>query len=200
MKRIMPCGTTPSNFHKNKNNASTAGRRFLTFLLASPLLSPSSSQLFASACNFYYGMSCQGGYPYTATTTLTIRSSGSYEAIVTYHWTKANTPLGSISLNGEETLDDVTYEFYELDEYYAGATVTWGSGSGCEGSTSDSFSLITFSGSSCNIEDDVTPPDYLLENGITSNPRGDEGGISTAVPTMTATEVREGIVIFSALS
>ncbi len=182
--------TTSSN---NRNNAHYARRR--RRLLALQLLlshgTHSNKMGVASACKFYYSMSCQGGYPYKATNTLTIKSSGSYEATVTYHWTKANTQLGTISLNDQQTLDDQTYKFFELGEYYAGATIEWGSGSGCEGSSGDSYSLITFSGSSCDMIDRVTPPDDLLEDGMTLAPGGSSGTGGTAEPTSGGTQVSE---------
>lgn len=189
-RSLLPAISSATTSSNNRNNAHYARRR--RRLLALQLLlshgTHSNKMGVASACNFYYSMSCQGGYPYTATNTLTIESPGSYEATVTYHWTKANTQLGSISLNDQQTLDGVTYEFFELGEYYAGATVEWGSGSGCEGSSSDSYSLITFSGSSCNMKDGVTPPDYLLENGMTSAPGGSSGTGGTAEPTSGGTQ------------
>ena len=186
--------TTPSFSSNNNNNAHFARRRRRRRLLALQLLLSHSNKMgVTSACEFSYSMSCEGGYPYKAINTLTIESAGSYEATVTYHWTKANTPLGSISLDDDETLPDVPYEFFEPGEYYAGATVEWGAGSGCEGSSGDSFSLITFSGSSCDMQDGVTPPDYLLENGMTSEPGGDSSGNgdSTAEPTSGGTQVSE---------
>ena len=186
MKRIHVVGTTTTTTTTIGRTTRQQPQRLLFLLLTTPaILLSSSSVVSVSACTFEYNMDCFGGYPYKAVNSLTIDSSGSYEAHVIYHWTKANTDLGTISLSGTETLDNASYDYEEEGVYYAGATIIWGSGSGCEGSSSDSFSKITFSGSSCvGVENGVTPPSDLLDNGMTYEPSGEDGnGSSTGSPT-----------------
>lgn len=180
MKRILSSSAVMNN------NASSSRLSILATLL---LL---SSRFYAtSACGFYFSVGCEGSFPYTATNTLTLTLSG--EAEVIYHWTEKNTYSGTVSLNGEETLDAVSFDYGKTGEYYVGATVIWGDGSGCEGTQGEDFSLISFTGNSCDVDDDAEPPQYLLENGMTYEPGVQDGGSNA--PTSMESQVRE--IIYS---
>jgi len=193
MKRIHVVGTTTTTTTTIGRTTRQQPQRLLFLLLTTPAILLSSSSSVVSACTFEYNMDCFGGYPYKAVNSLIIDSSGSYEAHVIYHWTKANTDLGTISLSGTETLDDASYDYEEAGVYYAGATIIWGSGSGCEGSSSDSFSKITFSEDWCDMENGVTPPNNVM----TYEPSGgEEGSGSTESPTSGEAQVREKEIDF----
>ena len=179
MKRILS-----SSAVMNNDASSSSSNNRLSIL--STLLLLSSRFYTSSACKFSFSIECNGSFPYTATNTVTLTAFG--EAEVIYHWTKENTSSGTVSLNGQETLDTASFNFEEPGGYFIGATVVWGDGTGCEGTQSDDFSFISFTGNSCDVIDETEPPQSLLENGMTYEPGVQDGGSNA--PTSMESQVR----------
>ena len=110
-------------------------------------------------CSYDYEINCLGGSPYAAITSVTLASavsSGGGEAYVTFHWGQAHadTNVGSIlqSMNTPQTLKE-SHEYYQEGEYYAGVSIVFGAGSGCNGVRLQGYKLLTFVGLSCDVID-----------------------------------------------
>jgi hypothetical protein len=110
-------------------------------------------------CSYDYEINCQGGSPYAAITSVTLASavsSGGGEAYVTFHWgqTHTDTNVGSIlqPMNTPQTLKE-SHEYYQEGEYYAGVSIVFGAGSGCNGVKLQGYKLLKFVGLSCDVID-----------------------------------------------
>jgi hypothetical protein len=118
-----------------------------------PLISaPVASSL---TCSFLYEIDCDNTIPYSATAWVTFHNPN-YEASVTFHWGLDDKAIGSrmFTLSQPDIVDSFTYT--KEGEYYAGYTVVFGNGSGCEGMTFQGYKLLWYDDAtnSCDVFDD----------------------------------------------
>ncbi len=114
------------------------------------------------SCTYDYEINCQGGHPYSATTSVTLAaadvatSGGGGEAYVTFHWGKnhADSNVGSVLqpfLSPQTFME--SHDYYQAGEYYAGVSIVFGTGSGCEGVELQGYKLLKFDDSDCEVID-----------------------------------------------
>jgi hypothetical protein len=109
----------------------------------------------ASTCSFLYEIDCDNTIPYSATAWVTFNNPN-YEASVTFHWGLDDKAIGTrmYTLSQPDIVDSFTYT--KEGEYYAGYTVVFGNGSGCEGMTFQGYKLLWYDDAtnSCDVFDD----------------------------------------------
>lgn len=113
-------------------------------------------------CTYDYEINCQGGYPYAATISVTLAaaaaaaSGGGGKTYVTFHWGKnhADSNVGSVLqpfLSPQTFME--SHDYYQAGEYYAGVSIVFGNGSGCEGVELQGYKLLKFDDLECEVID-----------------------------------------------
>ena len=112
-------------------------------------------------CTYDYEINCQGGHPYAATTSVTLAaaaaaSGGGGEAYVTFHWggNHADSNVGSVLrpfLSPQTFME--SHDYYQAGEYYAGVSIVFGTGSGCDGVELQGYKLLKFDDLDCEVID-----------------------------------------------
>lgn len=79
-----------------------------------------------------------------------------YEASVTFHWELDDTTIGSKMYTPSRPEVEDSYTYFNEGEYYAGYTVVFGEGSGCDGMTFQGYKLLWYddASKSCDVFDD----------------------------------------------
>ncbi len=125
----------------------------MPLVVLSLLLQAANVAATGGGCSYDYEIDCMGGNPYSATTSVTIDAEG--EASVTFHWGgQADSNVGSIIQPFASPLTlTQSHEYYKVGEFYAGVTIVFGAGSGCEGVKLQGFKLLKFYDLTCDVID-----------------------------------------------
>lgn len=151
----------------------------VSFLCLLPVVTATAS---GGDCSFVFEINCQGGTPYVATTSVTLAtasSSSGGEAYVTFHWggDHADSNVGSVLRpnHSPQTFME-SHSYYQEGEYYAGVSIVFGTGSGCEGAELQGYQSLKFYDFDCEVTD--------LENTVE-----DDDGLAITTSTSTVAVV-----------